>query len=64
MNPSTSPAALLSLEGRVALVTGGSGGIGRAILEALSAAGATTINVDLPGGETPEGSEALPCDLS
>lgn len=65
MTPSEpSPAHFLSLEGKVALVTGGSGGLGREILAWFHAAGATTINVDLPGLETPDGSEALPCDLS
>ena len=42
--------ALASLEGKVALVTGGSGGIGSAIVRRLRQAGATVVNADLTAG--------------
>lgn len=49
------------LGGQVAVVTGGSGAIGRAILDALSLAGAQAISLDLadPGG----GREWVKCDV-
>jgi rhamnulose-1-phosphate aldolase/alcohol dehydrogenase len=47
------------LEGRVSLVTGGAGGIGRAIVEALGAAGACAVAFDLDGDGARAAVEAL-----
>ncbi len=57
------PAELLSLTRRVALVSGGGGGIGSAIATTLAAAGAEVLSVDRPGVDPPAGAESLPCDL-
>lgn len=61
---SQSSSDLLSLRGRTVLVTGGSGGIGAAVIELLLEADATVYNADLPDHPGPEGAEHLPCDLS
>ena len=54
---------MLSLDGKVALVTGGGGGIGSAVVELFLAAGARVASVDLPGASCTEGAHAMPCDL-
>lgn len=54
---------LLALSGQTALVTGGSGGIGAAVVELLLQAGAEVYVVDLPDRSPPEGARYLPCDL-
>lgn len=60
------PAALLarvSLEGKTALVAGGAGGIGSAVVQVLADAGATVVAADLPGRAAPAGATLIPCDL-
>lgn len=54
--PATSPE--LSLDGRVAIVTGAGAGLGRAEAEALAAAGARVVINDLPGAAD-EAAEAI-----
>lgn len=52
----------LDLDGAVALVTGAAGGIGSAIAEALSAAGATVVGADHAEGAESEG--CVRCDVT
>lgn len=52
------------LPGAVALITGAAGQIGRALVEALEAAGATVVGMDLPHA-CPDGDERyLSCDIT
>ncbi len=53
----------VSLAGKVALVTGGSGAIGSAIVSLFRDAGARVVSVDRPGSPVPEGVAFLPIDL-
>jgi len=55
---------LLSLEGRVAIVTGASGGIGSAVVRLLLATGARVVGVDLPDKPGVEQADTLACDVS
>jgi 3-oxoacyl-[acyl-carrier protein] reductase len=64
MSPQLEPTELLSLEGRVAMVTGASGGIGSAVVRLLSAAGARVVGVDLPGKPGVEQADTMACDVS
>ena len=57
-------AAALSLEGKGALVTGGSGGIGRAVVATLIEAGAKVLSIDLEGRDVPAGAVGIACDLA
>lgn len=54
----------IDLRGKKALVTGGSGGIGLAIVGALRSAGAEVWSLDLPGKLPPSGAVALEADLT
>jgi NAD(P)-dependent dehydrogenase (short-subunit alcohol dehydrogenase family) len=53
------PSSLFSLEGKVAMVTGAAGGIGRWLAAGLGAAGAAVVITDLPGSELDDVREML-----
>ena len=54
---------LLSLDERVAVIAGGAGGIGSAIVQRFREAGAKVVVVDLPEATAPEGATFIPCDI-
>ncbi len=65
MKESSTATDRLSLHGRCAIVTGGSGGIGRAVVQNLAEAGAKVCSVDLPSTKSPQGALIhLTADLS
>ncbi len=53
-----------SLDGKVALVTGAAGGLGRGIARRLAASGAAGVAVDIVDGTCPDGWQACRCDVS
>jgi acetoacetyl-CoA reductase/3-oxoacyl-[acyl-carrier protein] reductase len=55
---------LVTLRDKVALVVGGSGGIGSAVVELFLSAGGRVLSVDRPGREAPGGAEFIACDLT
>lgn len=55
---------LLSIHGKTALVTGGGGGIGTAIVALFLEAGARVFSLDRPGRGAAPGSIPLECDLA
>jgi 3-oxoacyl-[acyl-carrier protein] reductase len=57
-------ADLFSLDGKAALVTGGGGGIGSAVVRLLLQAGCDVTSLDRPGVAAPEGAASLECDLA
>ncbi len=58
------PGSLLSLRDKVAIVAGGAGGIGSAIVRRFVEAGARVVVVDRPGTTAPDGATLVPCDIS
>ena len=49
----------MNIEGKVALVTGGASGLGRAVVEELAGSGASVVICDLPGSDGKAAAEAL-----
>lgn len=64
MTSEESAASLISLEGKVAMVTGGAGGIGSAVVDLLARAGARVASVDLPESAAGEDADGFGCDLA
>lgn len=64
MTEELTPDRLVSLEGKVSLVTGASGGIGSAVVRILRGAGSRVIGVDRPGASPSGAHSDAPCDLS
>ncbi len=56
-------AELVSLEGRVAVVTGGAGGIGSVVVRQLLDAGADVVSADVHGADCVEGAVQFSCDV-
>ncbi len=63
MRPEGALAHFMTLDGKVALVTGSGGGIGGAASALLIAAGATVYGTDLPDRPAVEGARFVPCDI-
>jgi 2-dehydro-3-deoxy-L-rhamnonate dehydrogenase (NAD+) len=61
--PATATLARYDFTGRVAVVTGATGGIGRAICELLASHGATVVNWDLAPGADNATNAALQCQV-
>jgi len=55
---------ILSLDGKIALVAGGCGDIGRSVAEHLRDAGAQVLVADVADRAPPEGTELVSCDVT
>jgi 3-oxoacyl-[acyl-carrier protein] reductase len=60
----STPASRLALDGKVAIVAGGGGGIGRAVGSLLIGAGARVFSLDRTDRPAPPGCVSLACDVS
>jgi len=56
--------AAFTLHGRVAVVAGGAGGIGRAVCAGLAGAGAAVVSLDRADSPVPQGVDTVACDLT
>lgn len=54
----------INLAGRAAIVTGGSGGLGRAIMARLRVSGARVANLDHQRDQTPDADATLVCEIT
>lgn len=52
------------LDGKLAVVVGGSGGIGHAVVDAFTTQGATVVIVDLPSQSAGDEAELVGCDIT
>jgi NAD(P)-dependent dehydrogenase (short-subunit alcohol dehydrogenase family) len=52
------------MDGRIAIVTGGAGNIGRGVCRALAKAGATVVALDLRPGTADAAARAIACDVT
>ena len=64
MNGNETLRELVSLEGKVALVAGGGGGIGTAIADLFVRAGARVVSADLPGRPSAPSARSIECDVA
>ena len=64
MSDQPTPGIDLRLDGLVAVVVGGSGGIGAAVVQAFTEHGAVVVVLDLAGQASMGGAELIPCDIT
>ena len=64
MNPQVKAEIDFRLDGKLAVVVGGSGGIGHAVVDAFTTQGATVVIVDLPGRSAEDEAGLVGCDIT